>query len=62
MGGIGKLSLNINSQHLMLGQHSNVTLDLTALSPATTIHTVSVFLVQTTTAASTIRRPDRDDR
>jgi hypothetical protein len=54
MGGIGKLSLNINSQHLMLGQHSNVTLDLTALSPATTIHTVSVFLVQTTTAASTI--------
>lgn len=51
MGGVGQLDLSVTSQNLVLGGDTYVDLNLTGLSPAMTIHSVSVTLVQTTRSA-----------
>lgn len=48
MNGLGILDLGVSSQHMVLGHHADLTVDLSALSPSTTIHSISTTLLQTT--------------
>jgi hypothetical protein len=68
---LGHLAIVLNSQQFILGQIANLSIDVTGLSPDTTIHSLTTSLVQTTTQATcpskyaapnTPTRKDLDDR
>jgi hypothetical protein len=48
MNGVGHLAVALESQHFTLGGYVDLSLDLTALSPSTTIHSITASLVQST--------------
>jgi hypothetical protein len=49
MNGLGHLAVALESQQFTLGGYVDLSLDLTALSPSTTIHSITASLVQSTT-------------
>jgi len=49
MGGLGQFTVALDSQQFTLGGAADLSIDLTALSPSTTIHSITASLVQTTT-------------
>jgi hypothetical protein len=49
MDGLGHLAVALDSQQFTLGQSADLSFDLTALLPTTTIHSITASLVQTTT-------------
>jgi hypothetical protein len=49
---IGHLSVAIDSPQFTLGQTADLAIDITGLSPITTIHSITVNLVQTSTIAT----------
>jgi hypothetical protein len=48
MDGLGDLTVALDSQQFTLGGSADLSVDLTALSPSTTIHAITASLVQTT--------------
>jgi hypothetical protein len=48
MNGLGHLEVALESQQFTLGGYVDLSLDLTALSPSTTIHSITASLVQST--------------
>jgi hypothetical protein len=49
MDGLGDLAVALDSRQFTLGGSADLSIDLTALSPSTTIHSITASLVQTTT-------------
>ena len=71
MAEIGHLAVTLDSEQFILGRSANLSIDVTRLSPFTTVHSVSTSLIQTTaqatcpskyTVAGAISCKDLDDR
>ena len=54
--GLGHLAVALESQQFTLGGSAKLSIDLTALSPSTTIHSITASLVQTTAKPSCLSK------